>query len=206
MISHRLLRYASGLLHLALLATSLVLAFTRGGVYAVVLGLHVGVRALRAASIGAARARAGARAGGVLLAGHAGHAARARRRRARRARRVGTRGGHAMNAEGERVKRAIDVVGAAAGLALGAPRAGARGVRHQARGRRPGVLPAERLGADGEALRDAQAADDDGRRREDRAATASSRRATAASRASARCCGARRWTSCPSCGTSCAAT
>jgi hypothetical protein len=40
MISHRLLRYASGLLHLALLATSLALAFSAGGVYAVVLGLH----------------------------------------------------------------------------------------------------------------------------------------------------------------------
>jgi cellulose synthase/poly-beta-1,6-N-acetylglucosamine synthase-like glycosyltransferase len=41
MISHRLLRYASGLLHLALLLTSLVLAFSAGGVYAVVLALHV---------------------------------------------------------------------------------------------------------------------------------------------------------------------
>ncbi|HEY3613970.1 MAG TPA: glycosyltransferase family 2 protein [Gaiellales bacterium] len=40
MISHRLLRYASGLLHLALLATSLVLAFSDGGVYAVLLALH----------------------------------------------------------------------------------------------------------------------------------------------------------------------
>ena len=41
MVSHRLLRYASGLLHLALLATSIVLAFQVGGVYAVVLALHV---------------------------------------------------------------------------------------------------------------------------------------------------------------------
>ena len=41
MISHRLLRYASGILHLALLVTSIVLAFSAGGVYAVVLGLHV---------------------------------------------------------------------------------------------------------------------------------------------------------------------
>jgi cellulose synthase/poly-beta-1,6-N-acetylglucosamine synthase-like glycosyltransferase len=41
MISHRLLRYASGLLHLALLATSLVLAFSAGGIYAVLLALHV---------------------------------------------------------------------------------------------------------------------------------------------------------------------
>jgi cellulose synthase/poly-beta-1,6-N-acetylglucosamine synthase-like glycosyltransferase len=40
MISHRLLRYASGILHLALLATALVLAFSDGGAYAVVLALH----------------------------------------------------------------------------------------------------------------------------------------------------------------------
>ena len=40
LIWHHLLRYSSGLLHLALLATSLVLAFTAGGVYAVVLALH----------------------------------------------------------------------------------------------------------------------------------------------------------------------
>jgi cellulose synthase/poly-beta-1,6-N-acetylglucosamine synthase-like glycosyltransferase len=40
MVSHRLLRYASGLLHVALLATSIVLAARLGGVYAVVLGLH----------------------------------------------------------------------------------------------------------------------------------------------------------------------
>jgi cellulose synthase/poly-beta-1,6-N-acetylglucosamine synthase-like glycosyltransferase len=33
MISHRLLRYASGLLHLVLLASSLILAFSRGGIY-----------------------------------------------------------------------------------------------------------------------------------------------------------------------------
>jgi cellulose synthase/poly-beta-1,6-N-acetylglucosamine synthase-like glycosyltransferase len=33
MVSHRLLRYASGLLHVALLATSAVLAYTDGGIY-----------------------------------------------------------------------------------------------------------------------------------------------------------------------------
>jgi cellulose synthase/poly-beta-1,6-N-acetylglucosamine synthase-like glycosyltransferase len=51
MISHRLLRYASGLLHLALLATSLVLAFSAGGAYAVVLALHVVFGLLVLASI-----------------------------------------------------------------------------------------------------------------------------------------------------------
>ena len=136
MISHRLLRYASGILHLALLATSIVLAFSAGGVYAVVLGLHVVFALCVLASIalrGRVRVLALAR---VLLPDHAGDAARARRRRARRARRVGTRGGHAMNAEGERVKRAIDVVGAAAGLAAGRSDPRARGLRDQARGRR----------------------------------------------------------------------
>jgi cellulose synthase/poly-beta-1,6-N-acetylglucosamine synthase-like glycosyltransferase len=38
MISHRLLRYASGLLHLVLLVSSLVLAFSRGGIYWWVVG------------------------------------------------------------------------------------------------------------------------------------------------------------------------
>jgi cellulose synthase/poly-beta-1,6-N-acetylglucosamine synthase-like glycosyltransferase len=38
MISHRLLRYASGLLHVALLASSIVLALARGGIYWWVLG------------------------------------------------------------------------------------------------------------------------------------------------------------------------
>ncbi len=45
LISHRLLRYASGLLHLALLASSAALA-SRGGVFAVVLGLQLAGLAL----------------------------------------------------------------------------------------------------------------------------------------------------------------
>ena len=38
MVSHRLLRYASGLLHLVLAVSSLVLAFSRGGIYWWVVG------------------------------------------------------------------------------------------------------------------------------------------------------------------------
>ena len=38
MISHRLLRYGSGVLHLVLLATSIVLALAEGGIYWWVLG------------------------------------------------------------------------------------------------------------------------------------------------------------------------
>ena len=41
MVSHRLLRYASGLLHLALLASSIALALSRGGIYTVVLVLQL---------------------------------------------------------------------------------------------------------------------------------------------------------------------
>jgi cellulose synthase/poly-beta-1,6-N-acetylglucosamine synthase-like glycosyltransferase len=41
MVSHRLLRYASGLLHVLLLATSIPLALVRGGVYWWVLGAQV---------------------------------------------------------------------------------------------------------------------------------------------------------------------
>jgi cellulose synthase/poly-beta-1,6-N-acetylglucosamine synthase-like glycosyltransferase len=41
MISHRLLRYASGLLHVVLLVTSAVLAATQGGIYLGVLGAQV---------------------------------------------------------------------------------------------------------------------------------------------------------------------
>jgi hypothetical protein len=41
MVSHRLLRYGSGLLHLILLVTSLWLALERGGIYAVVLAAQL---------------------------------------------------------------------------------------------------------------------------------------------------------------------
>ena len=41
MISHRLLRYASGLLHIALLASSIVLSLARGGIYWWVLGAQL---------------------------------------------------------------------------------------------------------------------------------------------------------------------
>lgn len=53
LVSHRLLRYGSGLLHLVLLASSAVLA-SRGVVFAVVLGIQVAVLALAlAARVGA---------------------------------------------------------------------------------------------------------------------------------------------------------
>ena len=123
MVSHRLLRYASGLLHLALLATSLVLAFGRGGVYAVVLGAAGAVRC----SACSARSRcAGAcacsRCAALLPARDARDAARARRRRdARRARRLGAGGGHAVSATSSASSARSTSSAQRVGLALGAP-------------------------------------------------------------------------------------
>jgi cellulose synthase/poly-beta-1,6-N-acetylglucosamine synthase-like glycosyltransferase len=54
LVSHRHLRYASGLLHLLLLATSLAL-LGHGAVYAVVLGLQLGLLAAALAGVGIAR-------------------------------------------------------------------------------------------------------------------------------------------------------
>ena len=138
MVSHRLLRYASGLLHLALLATSIVLAFAPGGVYAVVLGAARRVRALRAGLDRAARAASGCFALAALLpARDARHPARARATScaacppsgsARRAR--GERRGRVRQA------RASTSSARAAGLALAAPLLALAALRDQARGRR----------------------------------------------------------------------
>jgi cellulose synthase/poly-beta-1,6-N-acetylglucosamine synthase-like glycosyltransferase len=54
LVSHRHLRYASGLLHLLLLASSLAL-LGHGAVYAVVLGLQLGLLAAALAGVGIAR-------------------------------------------------------------------------------------------------------------------------------------------------------
>ena len=54
LLSHRHLRYGSGLLHLVLLATSIALV-SQGTVYAVVLGVQLGVLAAAAFGVGLAR-------------------------------------------------------------------------------------------------------------------------------------------------------
>jgi len=54
LLSHRHLRYASGLLHLVLLATSIALV-GHGTVYAVVLGLQLGVLAAALVGVGLPR-------------------------------------------------------------------------------------------------------------------------------------------------------
>jgi hypothetical protein len=53
-VSHRHLRYASGILHLVLLATSVALV-AHGWIYDVVLGLQLGLLAAAAAGVGIAR-------------------------------------------------------------------------------------------------------------------------------------------------------
>ena len=56
LVSHRHLRYASGLLHLVLLATSIVLVIANAGwVYDVALGLQLGLLAAAAVGVGIAR-------------------------------------------------------------------------------------------------------------------------------------------------------
>ena len=95
-----------------------------------------------------------------------------------------------MSAEAERVKRAIDVVGAAAGLALAAPVLALAACAIKLEDRGPGVLPPDARSAAArsrfEMLKLRTMTSTPTRS----AATASSRRATRASRASARCCGA----------------
>jgi cellulose synthase/poly-beta-1,6-N-acetylglucosamine synthase-like glycosyltransferase len=53
-VSHRLLRYTSGILHLVLLATSIALV-ARGWIYAVALGLQLGLLVAAAVGVGIAR-------------------------------------------------------------------------------------------------------------------------------------------------------
>ena len=131
LLSHRHLRYASGLLHLILLGSSIAL-LGHGTVYAVFLGLQLGLLAAALAGVGIARYY-------VLITLGDGRRA-LELPPARRAGDVGAA------ARGARVNRAADV--AIAGSALvarfAAPRA--RRPRGQARGRRPGALPADARG------------------------------------------------------------
>ena len=147
-ISHRVLRYGSGLLHLVLLATSLALV-GEGLVYQVVLA-------------GAARCwsrrRARRRDRPLLRARHLGD-----RRRAlelpppRRARDVGSGRGHPLN-------RALDVAIAGAGLAIASPVLALAALAVKLGDGGPVLFKQTRVGKDGARLRAAEAADD-GRRR-----------------------------------------
>ena len=76
-------------------------------------------------------------------------------------------------------------------------------IRLESRG--PAIYRQRRVGLRRRAVRHAQAAHDGRRRRAHRRRARDQRRTTRASRASARCCGAPRSTSCPTCSTCCAA-
>ena len=103
-VSHRILRYGSGVLHIVLLATSLALV-GEGLVYQVVLGAQLAL--IVAALVGSGRA--------LLRPRDLGHGRRALELPSpRRARDVGGGGGHPLN-------RALDVAIAGTGLALASP-------------------------------------------------------------------------------------
>ena len=133
LFAHRVLRYASGLLHVVLLATSLALV-TSGLVYELVLAAQIALLVLALA--GRLRIPDSGRGDRLLLrARHLGDGRRALPLRAlRRAPGLGEGRGHA-------VKRAVDLLGAGVGLALASPVVGIAAARDQAGRRRPGLLP-----------------------------------------------------------------
>ena len=106
-LSHRILRYASGLLHLVLLASTLALVVAgRGVVYDVALVAQLALVLGALAGVGIAR---------YYVAHQLGDRGRARPLPASwRPRNLGRGGGHALN-------RALDVAGAAVVLALASP-------------------------------------------------------------------------------------
>ncbi len=132
-LSHRHLRYASGLLHLVLLGTSIALV-GHGIVYAIALGLQLGV-------IAAALVRRRHRA--LLRPRHVGDGAVALQlRAARRAGDVGDRRGHAVN-------RAADVAVAGTALVLASPVLALAAVAVKATSRGPALYRQVRVGRDG---------------------------------------------------------
>ena len=186
-VSHRLLRYGSGILHLALLASSVALV-----------GRRLGLRDRARGPGGADRRRRGRRADRPLLrARHLGDGRRALELpAARRSRDVGGGGGNAVN-------RALDVVGAAARArgrrARCSPRRRSRSSSRTAARCSSARRGSARTAQDFELLKlrtMVVGAEKQGRRLRRR------RRATAGSRASGGSCAARRSTSCRSSGTS----
>ena len=184
-----MLRYASGLLHLVLLGSNLVLVGA-GWLYVLaLLGQLALARRIRRTRPDRAVLRArhlGDRSGPVEL------------RQARRSRRLGP-SGHAMN-------RAADVALAGVGLALTSPLLAAAALAIKLEDGGPVLFRQNRVGKDGEGLRARQAPLDGRRARSTWARATPSTAATRASPGSAGSSAGRRSTSCRSSGTSSAAT
>ena len=191
LVSHRHLRYASGLLHLVLLATARSRSSSAGWVYDVVLGLQLGLLAAAAVGVGIARY--------YVLVSWATVVALWNYLRARRARRPGRRRrARAEPRARRRARRRSGSCVASPVLALAA-----LAVKLEDGG--PGALPADARRQGRRGLRAAEAADDGRRRRDAWAPATPSTGATRGSRGSAACCGGSRSTSCRSSGTSSAA-
>ena len=177
LLSHRVLRYGSGLLHLGVLAANVALA-GRGRVYDVALAKQAALPGARRGGEGR-RAGARCRAGLLLRARDLGDGGLARRLPARgRPGRLGQGGGHALN-------RALDVAGASLGLALASPFLAASALAIKLEDRGPVLYRQRRVGRGRRRVRAAQAADDGRRRRDAGRRAGRSTRATRGSRGSA---------------------
>ena len=186
-----ILRYARGLLHLVLLATSLAL---------VARGLGLRRRARRRSSLLLRRGGCRRRDRALLRARHLGDGRRALELPApRRARDVGGGGGHALN-------RALDVAIAGAGLVVASPLLALAALAVKLEDGGPVLYRQTRVGKDGAdfellKLRTMVVGAETAGRRATR-----STGATRGSRAPGASCAGSRSTSCRSSGTSCAAT
>ena len=190
LLSHRHLRYASGLLHLILLGSSIALV-GHAAIYAVALGVQLGVLAAALFGVGTRP---------LLRPHHLGDGRRALELPpAGRARDLGAA------ARGGRLNRAADIALAGSALVVASPLHRARRPGGQARGRRPGSLPADPRRPGRRRLRAAQAADDGRRRRDDGGRPLGQPRRLAHHARRPASCASSRSTSCRSCGTSSAA-
>ncbi len=198
LVSHRVLRYSTGILHVALLVSNLMLV-ARAPFYR--LFLRPPARRPR-------RSRGRARRGSRFPArGSPTTTTSSRRRPSRRSCATCARDAADLGqGEGDALNRAADVAIAGVGLVLASPLLGLAALATKLEDRGPGPLPPDAGRQGRRRLRRPQAPHDGRRRRADRAPASRSTRATAGSRASGASSAGRRSTSSRSSGTSCAAT
>ena len=146
LVSHRLLRYGSGILHVILLATSVALV-TDGWGYGIVLAAQLALIGAAAAGLPIAR----------TTSRHVGHPRGALELRATRcAGDVGGGGGDAVN-------RALDITAAVLGLTVASPLLAAGAIAIKLEDGGPVLFHQVRVGKDGDRLRVAEIAHDDRR-------------------------------------------